>query len=38
MDFFTYKDFLESLHALHGKGQTFSCPYEQAFDAYIKAS
>jgi len=38
MDFFTYKDFLESLHILHGKGQTFSRPYEQAFDAYIKAS
>jgi len=38
MDFFTYKDFLESLHVLHGKGQTFSRPYEQAFNAYIKAS
>jgi superfamily I DNA/RNA helicase len=38
MDFFTYKDFLESLHVLHGKGQTFSRPYGQAFDAYTKAS
>jgi len=38
MDFFTYKDFLGSLHILHGKGQTFSRPYGQAFDAYTKAS
>jgi len=38
MDFFNYKDFLESLHTLHSKGQSFSRPYEKAFDVYSKAS
>jgi hypothetical protein len=38
MKFFTYKDFLNSLHDLHAKGQTFSRPYREVFDAYSKAN
>lgn len=37
MEFLTYKDFLGSLHILHGKGQTFSRPYAQAFDVLKKS-
>jgi len=38
MNFFIYKDFLNSLNSLHKKGQTFKSPYQRVFDVYINAT